>query len=632
MKMQFSRNRIVKTFVGYVIIILIPLAVLMQQGITSLKNYKGYLVSEVESRLQNIGNDFVRDLDREWEDFLSVEEARKFYHYQPLIIPEEDSYSGSPDSAVQRSPLYKRVGLLSNLHKVAGSGHAVAGNVVKGRLSPNLDEVISSSLVGYFQIGANGQIISPYFDSSKTFPTPPAELDSINAYHEFLTNNLKPYLFRRLKLEPIDQTRPTAVIQRLKTSRKTWNNVPVNSLLRFQDLYGYQPGDDISTLRVSYHAFHTFDYLNEADGVQYLVGLRPVVFGKNEVLALQGFLLNMSLFAQEAQAYLEPFQPEKGSVVVEETTATGKNFKRLYLPFNAYSVTFNKGDEALYLRNYKEQVRWFWTTTLIFVVVMISALVHLGRLIMANARLNRKKNDFVSAITHELKAPLTSIIMYAEMLEEGWVKGKEATYYRHIHGESERLSRLIKNILDFSGLERGVFKLKKNSLLLHTFVEETLDPLRVWIDNNGLKLNLEIKATPYVIADKDSLSQVLYNLCDNAIKYGLAVEGTSILTIIIDETETHARLVVYDNGPGVPKKEQQKVFNRFYRCENELTRESTGTGLGLALVKELVTGNDGVIELFQPPDHGFGVKISLPKVVIDPSLVSRPTPGAKSGN
>ena len=267
--MQFSRNRIVKTFIGYVIIILIPLAVLMQQGISSLENYKGYLESGVRSRLQNIGDDFVRDLDREWEDFLGKEEARKFYHYQPLIIPEEDSYSGSRDSAVQRSPLYKGVTLLSNLKKSAGRSHGDAGQAGKGKVSPNLDEVIADSLVGYFQIGAGGQVISPYYDQSKTFPTPPAELEAIDNYHKFLNEKLKPSIYTRLKLEESQEMRPTTIIQRLKTARKNWNNVPLSMQQRFLDLYGYEVQPGAATLRVSYHAFHTFEYHDEETGHYY---------------------------------------------------------------------------------------------------------------------------------------------------------------------------------------------------------------------------------------------------------------------------------------------------------------------------------------------------------------------------
>ena len=240
-------------------------------------------------------------------------------------------------------------------------------------------------------------------------------------------------------------------------------------------------------------------------------------------------------------------------------------------------------------------------------------MVHMGSLIVGHVDLHRKKNNFISAITHELKAPLTSIMMYAEMLEEGWAVGKEQTYYQHIRWESERLSRLIRNILDFSGLERGTFKLQRAPLELDTFVTDTLAALKDWVDKSGLALVVDIQAAPVVVADKDSLSQVLYNLCDNTIKYGMGGE-TPCLSVSVSELEDQAILTVWDNGLGVNKEEVGKIFNRFYRIENEMTRESTGTGLGLALVKDLVEGNEGKIEYFRPEGGGFGVRIMFPRV------------------
>ena len=121
---------------------------------------------------------------------------------------------------------------------------------------------------------------------------------------------------------------------------------------------------------------------------------------------------------------------------------------------------------------------------------------------------------------------------------------------------------------------------------------ETLESLKDWMDKNGLQIDLKIEASPLILADKDSLSQVIYNLCDNTLKYGMSAEKP-LLTIRVTELEEQAILSIHDNGAGVPKEEATKVFRKFYRIENEMTRESTGTGLGLALVKDLVEGNGG---------------------------------------
>ena len=134
-------------------------------------------------------------------------------------------------------------------------------------------------------------------------------------------------------------------------------------------------------------------------------------------------------------------------------------------------------------------------------------------------------------------------------------------------------------------------------------------------------MDIVITATPSVQFDKDSLSQVIYNLCDNAIKYGKPDEGQARMVIEIDEEDSFAILSFFDNGPGVPRLEETKIFQRFYRCENELTRESTGTGLGLSLVKELAEGNGGKVNLFHPDSGGFGVRMWLP-LALDPAMVN----------
>ena len=614
--MPSNRSRILNTFIGYAVLILIPLAVVIIHGVTSLQNHKSQIERNVSNRLRRIGGDFSRDFQREWQRFRDEEKLRPFYHYQPLIVPDEDSFVGSRDS-VQRSPLFKTVDKLRNLRPDD------LASVETQVTSPSLENVLDSTLIGYFQFSPFQQkMYSPYLDPGGTFETSSSMALVIEQYHQFLNETLMTELVKQTGLdqEYMRGAKPIKLLQRQKTKRVTTGEISVEHLIKFPERYGELLNDNDS-IRVSYHDMRWFTFTRTDE--LYLVGFRPIMLGRNEMILFQGMIFNLNRCIQESQNYLESFQPEFGNIVVGRSKNLSEMDPLLY-PFTELSLQYNMNPSDGHLDGYEEEQRRFWFSMSVLLLTVIGSLFHLGRLLYGKVLLDRKKNDFISAITHELKAPLTSIIMYAEMLEEGWVKGKEATYYRHIHGESERLSRLIKNILDYSGIERGVFKLKRNSLLLHEFIEETLEPLRLWIENNELELDLHFNAHPYVVADKDSLSQVLYNLIDNTIKYGKNPDGASKLTIILDEEDSMATLTVYDNGVGVPKSEESKVFNRFYRIENEMTRESTGTGLGLALVKELIAGNDGDAELFPPERGGFGVKISLPKVVIDPSLVSRP--------
>ena len=623
MKMQFSKNRIRNTFIIYFIVILIPIVVLIFQGITSLKNLRGQIEGNVRNKVQRVGERFERNLSWEWQNFLDQEKLRKFYHYHPLIIPELDNFFDAQGSAVQRSPLFTTVENLANLYELDGDTFQ---RKTVSPFSPSPKDVLHNSRVGYFQFDPHeNKISSPYLDRSQRFSDSVPRAEIIETYQRFLEERVLPHLVDTMNLDKRPVTRPADLMQRIRATRVNREDERVERFQNFKKMYPElaQVKVEGTTVRVDYYDFmHT--KINTGEGqAGYLLSYRSVILG-NSKLVIQGFFFNLAAFIQDAQASLEPYQPEYGQVVVSMSTdpdATPLNY-----PFNEITLMGRMGDQERYLADYRNEKNRFWTAMIVLISLTAGSLLHLGILIHGNIMLDRKKNNFISAITHELKAPLTSIIMYAEMLEEGWVKGKESIYYRHIHGESERLSRLIKNILDFSGIERGTFKLKKTSFPLHTFIQETLEPLQLWIRNNDVEVDLKIRATPNVIADKDSLSQVLYNLCDNAIKYGQNPNGQTILTIQIDETPAHSLLSVHDNGLGVAKKEENKVFNKFYRCENEMTREKTGTGLGLALVKELVEENGGLIEAYRPQGHsGFGIRIFLPKVVIEPSL-QKPSP------
>ena len=638
MKTLFSKNRLVKTFSGYIIIILVPLAVLVYQMGSSLKNHKEQIETNVHSRLNQLGDEFYRDLEIAWLTRMDHETTRKYHEYEPLVILDLKN-SIARDEVYDRSPLYEEtINNLSRLYTSPGNSDS-SGSIDTSSISLQPDEILEESVVGYFQLDPLAQkIVTPY-DKIMKVDIKPTEEEWINRYHDFLNQNLKQALFKRLDInkEKVDITNILVV---LKTRRRHELMEPVYRKRYNPQKGGFEEVYKDGWVDVSYYQIKFFPY--EQEGTHYLIALRPVVLDhsshdeidenlKKELaeqvpktvkrILIQGFVINLDYLIVTSQSYLERSQPEYGNVVVNYKTEFTADTRILFEPLKSIGLKNEIGDDS-YLDDYNVQRKRFWMIIVILTASLGLSLLHLGKLISANIYLHRKKNDFISSITHELKAPLTSIIMYTEMLEEGWARGKESTYYRYIHCESERLSRLIKNILDYSGIERGIFKLKKGSLLLHSFIEDTLEPLEVWIEKNGLKLNLEVKSTPYIRFDKDSLSQVIYNLCDNAIKYGKQGD-TALLTIIVDEEQEFARLVIYDNGPGVAKEDEAKVFDRFYRCESELTRESTGTGLGLALVKELVEGNGGSISLYHPESGGFGIKILIPKIVMDASLVSQ---------
>jgi signal transduction histidine kinase len=215
-----------------------------------------------------------------------------------------------------------------------------------------------------------------------------------------------------------------------------------------------------------------------------------------------------------------------------------------------------------------------------------------------------QKTSFVSNISHELKTPLTSIRMYAELLGEGRVKdpGKITKYLQVIAVESQRLTRLVNNVLDFSRLEQGKKKYRVESLDCADFVRRFLETHRLRLAEAGLKVSAELPAEPvWLFADRDALEQVLLNLVDNVIKY--AAEGGE-LQITLERQGDHWRLAVMDRGPGIAPRHRVRIFERFYRVDDSLTASQPGSGLGLSIARRLLRDLGG--ELTFEPRVGGG--------------------------
>lgn len=605
MKIQFEKREILKIFAFYLIIIAVPLTVLMIQGNTSLESKREQMLNDIYDGADEIINRVIRDLREEWLIKMEREKVRPYNEYQPVIIIDSELFAQTGEG-IDRSPLYEEsVRNIENLHYKGTTDLSGARSS-----PPSLEQILARSRAGFFEYNpATGTMSSPYENIQGFDSLVSAEL--VRSYSIFLERELKPMLISELapigeRLDAMD------TLIYLKVKRVRIYKEPRRRALTDEEAFA-DLGSAIEVIQAGLYDFKSLR-LNHR-GQELVCIYRPVLISSDsegQQLLIQGFLVNNVRLIQEAQAYLEPLQPDFGNLVayqMEGTLEAGS--VPLDAPFDNLALRFTPTDETGYLSSVEEEKKRFWAVIALLVFALLVSGVHMGRLIYAHMDLYRKKNNFVSAVTHELKTPLTSIIMYAEMLEEGWAKGKEEKYYHYIHWESERLTRLIKNILDFSGLERGSFKFNPEPMVLHEFVAKALEPLSIWTENSGLTVNIDVKAEPEVMVDTDSLAQVIYNLCDNTIKYGMSHE-TPTLTIEVNHEGAQGVLRVYDNGSGIPKKDEGKVFERFYRVESEMTRERTGTGLGLALVKELVEGNRGKINLYRPDTGGFGVKIVLP--------------------
>jgi signal transduction histidine kinase len=203
--------------------------------------------------------------------------------------------------------------------------------------------------------------------------------------------------------------------------------------------------------------------------------------------------------------------------------------------------------------------------------------------------------------------------MYGEMLRDGLVPSEEkrAEYYATITDESERLSRLIDNVLEFSRLEQKRRDLRLVVGSLSEAIRDAAEKLRTHIEREGFRLELDLDdGLPAVQFDRDAVTQLVFNLVDNALKYARHAEKREIEIGLHLENE-RVELRVRDFGPGVPEEQLRRVFEPFYRIGEELTRTTEGTGIGLALVKELAEGMGARVLGHNATGGGFEVSIAF---------------------
>ena len=222
------------------------------------------------------------------------------------------------------------------------------------------------------------------------------------------------------------------------------------------------------------------------------------------------------------------------------------------------------------------------------------------------------KSDFVSNVSHELRTPLALIRLYAETLELGRISnpGKHQEYYEIIRKESERLTSLINNILDFSRIESGKKEYSFRETDVADLVRSTLESYRFEIEQNGFQFEEKIdNDLPQLWMDREAIARTLLNLVNNAVKYSASEK---YLGVHLYRHNGGVSLEVVDHGIGIPEKEQLKIFEKFYRVGDPLVHNTKGSGLGLSLVRHIVQAHGGEVAVESELGQGSRFIITLP--------------------
>jgi signal transduction histidine kinase len=260
----------------------------------------------------------------------------------------------------------------------------------------------------------------------------------------------------------------------------------------------------------------------------------------------------------------------------------------------------------------------FFVVGALLVGIFVVAILAGGGLLLRQARLSEaeaaQKTSFVANVSHEFKTPLTTIRLYAELLEQGRVRdaAQGGDYLRTISRETQRLARLVNNALDFSRLEQGKKKFAREALDLTAELGRLLDTHGPRLAEAGLTQRREWAAAPVpVTTDRDALEQIVLNLLDNAAKYA-ADGGEVAVALVARERGGGAELRVKDRGPGVPAEHRERIFEKFHRVDDTLTAEKSGAGLGLSIARQLARGLGGELRYAARQGGGAEFVLELP--------------------
>ena len=320
----------------------------------------------------------------------------------------------------------------------------------------------------------------------------------------------------------------------------------------------------------------------------------------NLLVVNQGNVLE-AFTGQQSRDYLLSKQAFKGELLYQ--TRLSDPLSDLQLLFSITKLPAGPGGTII-----------AWLAFILSLVLCIGFYL-MYRLGLGQINLANQQQDFVSAVSHELKTPLTSIRMYGEILREGWAsEEKKKSYYDFIFDESERLSRLINNVLHLAKMTRNSQAVELKEFTVAELIDGVQSKVSSQIERAGFDLDLHCDADAKQViikVDADWYNQIMINLVDNALKFSAKADNKKIELHCQKLSNGKIQFKLCDHGPGIDRQQMKKIFTLFYRTENELTRETVGTGIGLALVHQMTVSMNGQIDVVNK-DPGAEFRIQFP--------------------
>lgn len=449
--------------------------------------------------------------------------------------------------------------------------------------------------------------------SSNTYSKSKGRLDDLKLKKQYLEKSLEQFQQKEVaklksKKQVVSRRKESNVLPEFRAQDSVSNNRPVKKDESLQVTMFESEIDafEFSLLESGHFVLYRKVWRN---GLRYIQGflVNPDIFiqkiiarsfynanvsqASNLTIAYQGNILSTLNSKPTRDSYSSRLDSSasdtlQGTLLLQKNLST--TLEQLELVFSVNQLPAGPGGSV---------ITWL---SVILLLVLSGGFYGLYVLGLKQLVLARQQQDFVSAVSHELKTPLTSIRMYGEMLREGWTtEEKRKQYYDYIYDESERLTRLINNVLQLARMTRNELPVNLKPHTIAELLDNTHSKINSQVERAEFTLNLscdeEIREKTLLV-DADYFIQVIINLVDNAIKFSAKSDKKQIDIQCKALRNNNIEFSIRDYGPGIDKDQLRKIFNLFYRSENELTRETVGTGIGLSLVKQLVTSMHGKID------------------------------------